>query len=331
MTELTRLVHAAYKHLADLGFRYWGTWQSEEDTRTRCSEGHTLVAESEGRLFGTVTVKQSNDETDPDWYRRPGTWIVTQFAVSPDLQAKGLGSRLLQEAERIAFQNGGTEAAIDTAEGAQHLIEYYAKRGYRHVGRVDWDGTNYVSVIMSKRLRPVLQTTRLVLRDLRLADLDHIEEHWQSKRFQAMYPPGRLTREHLEEVFLPELEGLNVFPRTIYHWAIEYEERMIGTIRLTLERSATGTVGYGFSESEWGKGFATEAVNEILRYGFEELNLARIQAWVFAINTASVRVLEKAGFKYEGTLRQKVDFGTHRIDDHVYGILKSEWNGVPVA
>jgi ribosomal-protein-alanine N-acetyltransferase len=68
-----------------------------------------------------------------------------------------------------------------------------------------------------------------------------------------------------------------------------------------------------------------------LRYGFEELNLARIQAWVFAINTASVRVLEKAGFKYEGTLRQKVDFGTHRVDDHVYGILKSEWNGGGIA
>jgi RimJ/RimL family protein N-acetyltransferase len=62
-----------------------------------------------------------------------------------------------------------------------------------------------------------------------------------------------------------------------------------------------------------------------VRFGFEELNLARLQAWVFAINEPSVRVLEKAGFAYEGTLREKVDFGTRRVDDHVYGLLRREW------
>jgi GNAT superfamily N-acetyltransferase len=134
MEELTSLVRSAYKQLSDMGFRYWGTWQSEDDTRQRCSEGRCLVAEEGGRLVGTVTVKQCHDRDDPEWYLRNGTWVVTQFAVDPSLQGTGLGSKLLTAAESHAYHSGGDEAAVDTAEGADHLIEFYAKRGYRHVG-----------------------------------------------------------------------------------------------------------------------------------------------------------------------------------------------------
>jgi RimJ/RimL family protein N-acetyltransferase/ribosomal protein S18 acetylase RimI-like enzyme len=326
MLEMTALVRSAYQRLADMGLQFMGTWQSEDDTRERCVEGHCLVAEHEGRLVGTVTVRNPDCEEDPEWYRRKGVWVIGQFAVSPELQNGGLGSKLMLEAEGYAFSNGGTEVAIDTAESAAHLIDFYRKRGYRLVGTVDWDGTNYVSVIMSKRIRPELTTERLTLRELCAEDVPIIQSHWADERFQSAYPPGRLTPEHCKEVFEQELDAIEVYPRTGYHWAIVKDAQMIGTIRLTFEKSETASIGYGLAADHWGQGIATEAVREVLRYAFEEVGLHRLQAFVYAPNNASRNVLEKCGFTYEGAMREKIAWGDSRVDDNIYGLLRTEWN-----
>ncbi len=326
MSEITDLIHAAYKRLGDMGFRFWGTWQSESDTRQRCSEGHTLVAIDGGKIVGTVTVKQSDDLGDPEWYKDPGHWIVTQFAVEPSAQKSGLGSRLLCEAEAHAFYQGGTEAAIDTAEGAKHLIDYYARRGYRHVGSVDWDGTNYVSVVMSKRLRPVLTTERLTLTEQCESDIPQVLEWWSDARFQSRYPPGRMTEELCLETCNDAIAALSNYPRSGLYWSLKLGDETIGRIRLSLEKSATGTLGYELSPRFWGSGYMTEAVKEVVRYGFAELGLYRVQAWVFANNKESQRVLERLGFKYEGALREKVEWNGTRVDDNIYGLLRTEWN-----
>ena len=60
--------------------------------------------------------------------------------------------------------------------------------------------------------------------------------------------------------------------------------------------------GYWIGEPYWGKGFATEALNKVLDFAFDELQIVRVQAFVFEGNTASERVLEKCGFKQEGFL-----------------------------
>ena len=327
LAEMTSLVRSAYQQLADMGFHYWGTWQGEDDTRERCAEGHCLVAEEDGRLLGTVTVRWSTGDDDPEWYRRKGVWVVGQFGVLPELQGCGLGTRLLVAAEKHAFEQGGCEAAIDTAEGATHLIDFYKRRGYRHVGRIDWDGTNYISVVMSKRLRPVLTTRRLVLRDLVLEDIPAIQSHWADPRYQALSPPGRLTDETCREIFEGEIARLSSYPRTGHHWAMVLEGQTIGTIRLTFERSSSASVGYGLTADLWGQGIATEAVREVLRYGFEECALHRVQAFVFSPNEASKRVLKKCGFTREGAFREKVAWGDRRVDDEIFGLLRSEWPG----
>ena len=55
--------------------------------------------------------------------------------------------------EKKAIEGGMEELALDTSEGALHLIGYYKKRGYRYIETVKWDACNYNSVIMSKKLR----------------------------------------------------------------------------------------------------------------------------------------------------------------------------------
>jgi hypothetical protein len=59
---------------------------------------------------------------------------------------------LLDEAERLAREDGATELACDTSEHASELRATYSRRGYREVGFVRWDVTNYRSVILSKTL-----------------------------------------------------------------------------------------------------------------------------------------------------------------------------------
>ena len=75
-----------------------------------------------------------------------------QFAVHPHYQKRGIGETLLQAVEKFAKRDGAEELALDTAEGADHLIHYYSQKGYRFVGHAQWKQTNYRSVLLSKRL-----------------------------------------------------------------------------------------------------------------------------------------------------------------------------------
>ncbi|MDD4155391.1 MAG: GNAT family N-acetyltransferase [Candidatus Cloacimonetes bacterium] len=81
-------------------------------------------------------------------------------------------------------------------------------------------------------------------------------------------------------------------------------------------------VEYCISESYWGKGYATEALKAVVKYGFEYMNYNRIQAFHTKKNPASGKVLLKAGMKYEGTLRQSFLYD----DCIMYAILKEEYS-----
>lgn len=74
-------------------------------------------------------------------------------------------------------------------------------------------------------------------------------------------------------------------------------------------------------EAARGKGYATRAVVMLLRYGFNTLRLHRIWAEVYAFNEASIALLERLGFKREGTLREHVWRGGKFVDAHLYGAL----------
>jgi ribosomal-protein-alanine N-acetyltransferase len=69
----------------------------------------------------------------------------------------------------------------------------------------------------------------------------------------------------------------------------------------------------------------TEAVEEILCYGFEELNLNRVEATTDSRNVASVKVLERAGFKQEGLLRERYSYKEGFHDELFFGLLASDW------
>ena len=152
LDEMTELLHRAYARLAAMNLRFMATHQGVDVTRSRVEQAECFVALNQGVLCGTILLRSVERTKGSPWYDRADVASFGQFGVEPDLQAKGLGRRLVDVVEERARELGVAELALDTAEPASHLIEWYARLGYRHVEYADWGHTNYRSVIMSKSL-----------------------------------------------------------------------------------------------------------------------------------------------------------------------------------
>lgn len=153
LIALTDLVHAAYAHRAAANLRYWATHQTVEDTAGRYAKGQGLIAELEGKIVGTLTVRPHQPNSEVPLFRDPGTWTLSQFGVLPELQGHGIGRQLHGAALAYAQKHGGQIMALDTAAPATDLIEMYLKWGYKLVGECDWrPHTNYLSVLMSRSI-----------------------------------------------------------------------------------------------------------------------------------------------------------------------------------
>ena len=109
--------------------------------------------------------------------------------------------------------------------------------------------------------------------------------------------------------------------------AIEVDGEAAGSIGLFLgsdvyRRSAE--LGYWLGEPLWGRGIMTAAVESMCREGFAAWDIVRIHAEAFARNAASRRVLEKAGFALEGTLRRSVYKNGEMLDSCIYALVREE-------
>ena len=99
--------------------------------------------------------------------------------------------------------------------------------------------------------------------------------------------------------------------------------RHIGNIKIgpVVTRHARAELGYLIGDrSEWNKGFASEAIREVVRYGIEELGLAKITAGIYETNIGSAKALLKAGFKLEATISSHVIFNRRRIASQLFGL-----------
>lgn len=109
-----------------------------------------------------------------------------------------------------------------------------------------------------------------------------------------------------------------------YVFAIYDDETFIGVGSVVPQADVyhnSAEIGYWLGEPFWHKGYATEAVKLLTRYVFDKLNLIRIYAGVFAGNTASMKVLEKAGYRLEAVLQSSVTKYGKVMDQHSYSIL----------
>jgi ribosomal-protein-alanine N-acetyltransferase len=109
------------------------------------------------------------------------------------------------------------------------------------------------------------------------------------------------------------------------NFAIEIEGVAVGGIGLILRDDVyrlSAEIGYWLGEEFWGRGIVSEALRALTEYAFANFELYRIYAEVFEWNPASMRVLEKAGYQYEGRLRKSVIKDGQIIDACIYATVR---------
>ena len=141
-------------------------------------------------------------------------------------------------------------------------------------------------------------------------------------RTLAARQPRTYTEEHAKAWI--DLCALEADP---VNFAIAAGADVIGSIGLTLQRGArrrSAEVGFWIAEDHWGQGIATQVLQAFSEYDFDQFDLLRLHAYVFDGNAASVRVLEKVGYTYEGTLVASITKDDRIIDELIYALVRRE-------
>lgn len=175
---------------------------------------------------------------------------------------------------------------------------------------------------------PVLTTQHLILRPIDEKDIaalytlfssDAVMKFMDVERFQDVSEAAQMVtffREKLETG-----EGMR--------WAICYKERneLIGTCGYhhISKSNFKAEIGYDLIPAYWGKGIMTNAIHCLLQYGFEQLQLNRIEAIVDPTNINSYKLLDRIGFQREGLHRQSFYEKGRFIDVYIYSMLQGDY------
>ena len=174
---------------------------------------------------------------------------------------------------------------------------------------------------------PVLKTERLILRQMRMRDAEDLFAYAQDPEVSRhvlwdAHRSIRDSRQFLRAAIRQYRRGL---PGS-FAITLRDSGRMIGTIGFMWINMdyKSAEVGYSLSRSYWNRGIMTEALREVVRFGFEKLGLNRIEAQHETSNPASGKVMAHVGMQYEGTLRQRIKNKGCYVDVALYAILRGD-------
>jgi RimJ/RimL family protein N-acetyltransferase len=158
----------------------------------------------------------------------------------------------------------------------------------------------------------VLETPRLRLRPFTEADVDDIWPVVSNPDFPKMMSWAAHTNRSETVGFVRAVtKGLEQNAGVV--WAIEHEQRVIGSVGLDAMvfamralRIDRAELGFWLAPEHWNKGFMTEAADAVMRYAFHTIGLHKVTVGCISENVASRRVIEKLGFRYVGRLEDDV-------------------------
>ena len=177
---------------------------------------------------------------------------------------------------------------------------------------------------------PNLETKRFVLRPLEQGDVDAVLSFYsdpQTAWFTGREPFTRLAQAEQKVGYDLDL----IRAGTGFVWAVTRPGNPAHAIGIAClfqwsRPNQHIELGYVLGRSEWGKGVMSEVVPAVIRYGFEALDVHRIDAHVDARNVASIRLLERCGFVHEGTRRERSRDALGQFGDLLcFGLLEREW------
>lgn len=176
----------------------------------------------------------------------------------------------------------------------------------------------------------MLSTPRLHLRELETKDIEPVHELLslpETDEYNTLGIPQNIAQT--EGWFNEWSSGQHQQPRSSYVFTIDLkeEDKLIGLIAITLgkEKFKAAEVWFKLHKDYWGRGYTSEAFMQVLHFGFNHLQLHRIEAGCAVGNKASARVLEKAGMLREGTKRKRLPIRGQWSDSYFYAILEEDF------
>lgn len=178
---------------------------------------------------------------------------------------------------------------------------------------------------------PELKSERLILRRITKEDAINMFEIYsdpETARFDWYYPIESVDKiskiiDNFQEIYDEKDE--------ITWGAVKKDDnKLIGYCCLGdfQEGPRSCEIGYGFNREYWNKGYGTEAVNVLVKYAFEEMNINRIVGTVTLGNEASIKVLKKVGFQQEGIFRKRTFMKGEFVDDVILAILMEDYKEI---
>lgn len=181
---------------------------------------------------------------------------------------------------------------------------------------------------MKSFINITLETERLHIRPFKDGDAEdlftifsdpEVMKYWSSVPWTSM--------EQAEEKIRLDLEALAKNESVILGVVRKDDNRLIGTCSLfeINWQCRRAEIGYVLSSQAWGQGYMNEALHKLLDFGFDEMDLHRVEADIDPRNAASERILQKLGFTKEGLLRERWIVNGEITDTGFYGLLVREW------
>jgi ribosomal-protein-alanine N-acetyltransferase len=175
---------------------------------------------------------------------------------------------------------------------------------------------------------PTISTERLRLRWLTSADVPALLEVFGDHEVCRYWsrPP---LRSAMEAALLQQEIVQYFVERSLFQWGIAEQgsDRVIGTCTLAAisAEHQRAEVGFALARHAWGVGYMREALRALLDFAFNTLELKRLEADVDPRNTRSIALLEGAGFRREGYLRERYHIAGEVQDALFYGLLRHEY------
>lgn len=263
---------------------------------------------------------------------------ITRVYVLPEYQKKGYGTFIMKNIEaQIAKKYD--KAYLDASLSAAALYEKLGFSSVKHEKCPVENGVVLAYEIMEKELHkvstdicyngrkfvPKMNSLECNIREWKISDADNLAEILNNKKILNNLRDGLpypYTRKDAEEYITTMLSSDKT---KTFAFAITVNDQVIGSIgvfRCENIHFRTAEMGYYIGEPYWGKGLGTSAVKQVCSYIFQHTDIIRIFAEPFAYNTASCRVLEKAGFQFEGVLRSNAIKSGQILDMRMYSKIK---------
>jgi ribosomal-protein-alanine N-acetyltransferase len=176
-----------------------------------------------------------------------------------------------------------------------------------------------------------LTTPRLLIRDHREDDLGSYHELLSNPTVMFRHSETSQTLEQSKERLRKSIEQINLPQRELYYFCIEnrFTSEFVGEIGYGVTKftpfGKLAGVGYFIHDKHWSRGYTTEALQEVIRFAFEEDNMYRFEAGCLKENVGSERVMQKCGFVKEADFKEYQWHDGQLKDRVVYRLLRSEW------